>query len=183
MWPSGLTLAITLTLHFQGQIRKFLYLNQKWSNCHKMKGKLYQLNSRPQMWPLGLPWQWPKLILNFQGQIWNLLYLNHKWSGAGILLIGPLSLFSLKFKYFYWRKCICKCRLRNVFHYISASMCYSKMNMDGMQWRAVAMQGASTSHGTCACIEYAGWMGRTPCLPWVRISMTSAISMLRNDRK
>ena len=35
MWPSDLTLAMTLTLTFQGQIWNFLYLNQKWSDCHE----------------------------------------------------------------------------------------------------------------------------------------------------
>ena len=101
MWPSGLNLAMTLTLNFQGQIWNLLYLSQKWSYCHKMKSKyidstlglkcdhqfwlcpwpwlefsrvdkkfaisqpkvvqlpqnekqIYRLNSRPQMWPMGL---------------------------------------------------------------------------------------------------------------------------------
>ena len=31
MWPLGLTLAMTLTLNFQGQISNWLYLSQKWS--------------------------------------------------------------------------------------------------------------------------------------------------------
>ena len=31
IWPSGLTLAMALTLNFQGQIWNLLYLNQKWS--------------------------------------------------------------------------------------------------------------------------------------------------------
>ena len=39
MWPSGLTLAMTLTLNFQGQIWNFLYLSQKWSDCHETKSK------------------------------------------------------------------------------------------------------------------------------------------------
>ena len=50
MWPSDLTLALTLTLTFQGQIWNLLYLNQKWSDCHETKSKLIDLNSRPQMW-------------------------------------------------------------------------------------------------------------------------------------
>ena len=77
MRPSGLTLAMTLTLNFQGQISNWLYLSQKWSDCHETKCKHID-------WTLGLkcnhqiwPWPWP---LNFQGQIWNLLYLNQKWS-------------------------------------------------------------------------------------------------------
>ena len=53
MWPSGLTLATTLTLNFQGPIWNLLYLNQKSSDCHETKSK-HWLNSRPQMWPVGL---------------------------------------------------------------------------------------------------------------------------------
>ena len=61
MWPSGLTLAMTLTLNFQGQIWNFLYLSQKWSDCHETKSKHID-------WTLGLrcdhrvwhwPWPWP----------------------------------------------------------------------------------------------------------------------------
>ena len=78
MWPSGLTLAMTLTLNFQGQMRNWLYLCQKWSDCHDTKSK-HQLNSRHQMWPSDLTLA-VTLTLNFQGQIWNLLYLNQKWS-------------------------------------------------------------------------------------------------------
>ena len=39
MWPPGLTLAMNLTLNFQGQIWNFLYLSQKWSDCHETKRK------------------------------------------------------------------------------------------------------------------------------------------------
>ena len=42
MWPSGLTLAMTLTLNFQGQIWNLLYLNQKWSDCHENKKQTYR---------------------------------------------------------------------------------------------------------------------------------------------
>ena len=57
MWPSGLTLAMTLTLNFQGQIQNLLYLSQKWSDCHETKSK--HIN-----WTLGLKcdhwvWLWP----------------------------------------------------------------------------------------------------------------------------
>ena len=89
MWPSGLTLAMTLNLIFQGQICNLLYLSPKWSvkasNVtirfdfgHELdlefsrsnmwfaisqpkkvrlprNGKqTYRMNSRPQMWPMGL---------------------------------------------------------------------------------------------------------------------------------
>ena len=40
MWPSSLTLAMTLTLNFQGQIRNLLYLNQKWSDATKSKANI-----------------------------------------------------------------------------------------------------------------------------------------------
>ena len=36
---SGLTLAMTLTLNFQGQMWNLLYLNQKWFDCQEMKSK------------------------------------------------------------------------------------------------------------------------------------------------
>ena len=40
MWPSGLTLAMTLTLDFQGQIWNFLYLSQKWTIAKKRKANI-----------------------------------------------------------------------------------------------------------------------------------------------
>ena len=57
MWPSGLTLAMTLTLNFQGQIQNLLYLSHKWSDCHETKSKHID-------WTLGLKcdhrvWLWP----------------------------------------------------------------------------------------------------------------------------
>ena len=69
MWPSGLTMAMALTLNFQGQISNLLYLSQKCSDWH-------ETNSNHIDWTLGLechrwvwlwPWPWP---LNFQGQMW-----------------------------------------------------------------------------------------------------------------
>ena len=79
MGPWGLTLAMTLTFNFQGQIWNWLYLCQKWTDCHETKSEHID-------WTLGLkcdhqvwhwPWPWPWI---FKGQIWNLLYLNQKWS-------------------------------------------------------------------------------------------------------
>ena len=64
MWPSGLTLAMTSTLNFQGQIHNLLYLSQKWSDCHETKSKHID-------WTLGLkcdhqvwlwPWPWPSIF-------------------------------------------------------------------------------------------------------------------------
>ena len=79
MWPSGLTLAMTLTLNFQSQIQNLLYLSQKWSDCHKTKSKHIDWTLRAQMWPSGLTLAMT-LTLNFQSQIQNLLYLSQKWS-------------------------------------------------------------------------------------------------------
>ena len=79
MWSSGLTLAMTLTLNFQGQIWNLLYLSQKWCNLPRNEKKTYRLISRPQMWPSGLTLAMT-LTLNFQSQIWNWLYLCQKWS-------------------------------------------------------------------------------------------------------
>ena len=62
MWPSSLTLAMTLTLNFQGQIWKFLYLSQKWPDCHETKNK--HINWTPglkcvhEVWPWPWPWPW-----------------------------------------------------------------------------------------------------------------------------
>ena len=70
MWPSDLTLALTLTLNFQGQIWNLLYLNQKWSDCHKTKSKHIDLNFRPQIWQWVWLWPWP-WYLNFQGHMWS----------------------------------------------------------------------------------------------------------------
>ena len=61
MWPSGLTLAMTLTINFQGQIWNFLYLSPKWSDCHETKSKhidwTLRLKCDHRVWPW--PWPWP----------------------------------------------------------------------------------------------------------------------------
>ena len=76
IWPSGLTLAMTLTLHFQGQISNLLYLSQKRSDCHDMKSKYID-------WTLGLkcdhqispwPWSWPWI---FKGK-YGICYISTK---------------------------------------------------------------------------------------------------------
>ena len=79
IWPSGLTLAMTLTLNFQGQIWNLLYLSHTWSDCQGTKSKHIDWTPRPQMWLSGLTLAMT-LTLNFQGQIWNFLYLSQKWS-------------------------------------------------------------------------------------------------------
>ena len=71
MWQSGLTLDMTLNLSFQGQICNWLYLCQKWSDCHKMKNKHIDwtlgLKCDHQIWPWLWPWPW---ILKIKYGIW-----------------------------------------------------------------------------------------------------------------
>ena len=62
MWPWGVTLAMTLTLNFQGQIWNLLYLSQKWSDWHGTKSKHIDwtpgLICDHQVWPWPWPWPW-----------------------------------------------------------------------------------------------------------------------------
>ena len=61
MFPSDLTLAMTLTLNFQGQIWNLQYHNQKLSDCHEPKSKhtvcTRSLEYDHEIWPW--PWPWP----------------------------------------------------------------------------------------------------------------------------
>ena len=78
MWPSGLTLVMTLTLNFQGQIWNWLYLSQKWSDCHETISKhidwSQDLKCDHQVWPW--PWLWP-WIFKVKCEIG---YICQKWS-------------------------------------------------------------------------------------------------------
>ena len=62
IWSSGLTLAMTLTLNFQGQIWNLLYLSQKSSDCHVTKSKhidwTLRLKCDHRVWPWPWPWPW-----------------------------------------------------------------------------------------------------------------------------
>ena len=62
MWPPDLTLAMTLTLNFQGQMRNWLYICQKWSDCHETKSKhiswTLDIKYDQQIWPWPWPWPW-----------------------------------------------------------------------------------------------------------------------------
>ena len=78
MWPSDLTLVMTLTLNFQGQISNWLYLSQKWSDCHETKSKhidwSQDLKCDHQVWPWPWPWPW---IFKVKCEIG---YICQKWS-------------------------------------------------------------------------------------------------------
>ena len=62
MWPSDLTLAMTLTLKFQGQIWNLIHMGQKWSDCHETKSKhigwTLCLKCDHRIWPWPWPWPW-----------------------------------------------------------------------------------------------------------------------------
>ena len=62
LWPSGLSLAMTLTLNFQGHLWNWQYLCQKWSDLHETKSKHINwtlgLKCDHQIWPCTWPWPW-----------------------------------------------------------------------------------------------------------------------------
>ena len=74
MWPSALTLAMTLTMNFTFN-NGISYISAK-NDLIATKPKA-NISTEPQMWPSGLSLDMT-LTLNFQGQIWNLPYLNQK---------------------------------------------------------------------------------------------------------
>ena len=74
---SDLTLAVTLTLNFQGKIWISVYLDRKWSDC--LKEQTCRMDSKPQLWPSDLTLA-VTLTLNLQGQIWNYYILAKKLS-------------------------------------------------------------------------------------------------------
>ena len=53
---------MTLTLNFQGQISNWLYLSQKWSDCHETKSKHIDwtlgFKCDQRVWPWPWPWPW-----------------------------------------------------------------------------------------------------------------------------
>ena len=67
-----------LDLEFSRSNMEFAISQLKMVLLPQNKNQTYQLNSRPQMGPLGLTFAMT-LTLNFQGQISNLLYLSQKW--------------------------------------------------------------------------------------------------------
>ena len=53
---------MTLTFNFQGQISNWLYLSQKWSDCHETKSKHIDwtlgFKCDHRVWPWPWPWPW-----------------------------------------------------------------------------------------------------------------------------
>ena len=83
LWASNVTirfdLGLDLNLEFSRSNLEFAISQPKMVRLPRNEKQTYRLNSRPQIWPLGLNLAMT-LTLNFQGQIWNMLYLNQKWS-------------------------------------------------------------------------------------------------------
>ena len=100
MWPSLLTLAMTLTLNFQGQIWTLLYLSQKWSDCHKTKSKHIDwtlgLKCDHQIWPWLWPWLW---ILKVK---YEFLYISSKTGPIATKRKGNILIWTLGLKYDQW---------------------------------------------------------------------------------
>ena len=73
MWPIGLTLAMTLTLNYQGQIYNLLYLSQKWPDCHETKSKHINwtqgLKCDIDLWLHTWPWPWIAVISEWEGRL------------------------------------------------------------------------------------------------------------------
>ena len=78
MWPSGLTLAMTMTLDFQGKIWNLLYLSQKRSDCQEMKSKYIDwtlcLKCDHRVWPCSWPWPWICKVK------YGICYISAKWA-------------------------------------------------------------------------------------------------------
>ena len=85
MWPSGLTLAMALTLNFQGQIWKLLYLSQKWFDCYITKSKHvdWTLGLKCHQWVSHRPWSWPWIFkVTSDLELWP-----HTWPWTWISMV------------------------------------------------------------------------------------------------
>ena len=103
MWPSGLTLAMTLTLNFQGQIWNWLYLCQKWSDCHETKSKHIDLTlglkCDHQIWPWPWPWPW---IFKVKYDICYLYVISTKSGPIAMKRKANISIWTLGLKCGQW---------------------------------------------------------------------------------
>ena len=100
MWPSVLTLAMTLTLNFQGQIWTSLYLSQKWSDCHETKSKHIDwtlgLKCDHPIWPWLWPWPW---IFKVK---YEFLYISTKTGPIATKRKTKILIWTLGLKYDQW---------------------------------------------------------------------------------
>ena len=97
MGPSGLTLAMTLTLNFQGQISNWIYLSKKWCDCHETKSKhidwSQDLKCDHQIWPW--PWHWPWI---FKVK-YEICYISTKSGPIAPRRIANISIWTLGLKF------------------------------------------------------------------------------------
>ena len=97
MGPSGLTLAMTLTLNFQGQISNWIYLSKKWCDCHETKSKhidwSQDLKCDHQIWPWPWPWPW---IFKVKYEI---CYISTKSGPIATRRIANISIWTLGLKF------------------------------------------------------------------------------------
>ena len=97
MGPSDLTLALTLTLNFQGQIWNWLYLCQKWSDCHETKSEHIDwtlgLKCDHQIWHWQWPWPW---IFKGKYEIW---YISTKSGPIATRRKANISFWTLGLKF------------------------------------------------------------------------------------
>ena len=97
MGPSDLTLALTLTLKIQGQIWNWLYLCQKWSDCHETKSEHIDwtlgLKCDHQIWHWQWPWPW---IFKGKYEIW---YISTKSGPIATRRKANISFWTLGLKF------------------------------------------------------------------------------------
>ena len=117
MWPSGLTLTMTLTLNFQGQIWNFLYLSQKWSDCNETKSNIsieleasnvtnvFDLDHNFDLWILKVkrdlhlwlhtwPWPWILMVKFWKSCIsgWEGRLTLHKGGGSSSFMTMTMTI-------------------------------------------------------------------------------------------
>ena len=106
IWPMELTLAMTLTFLSWPSAWIFrvkyglCYISAKIFWLPQNKKQTYRLNTKPQMWSLGLTLAMT-FILNFQCQIWTLLYLSQNWSNCHETKSKHI-VWTLGLKYYQW---------------------------------------------------------------------------------
>ena len=93
MWPSFLSLAVTLTLHFQGQIWNLLYLSQNGPIATKRKANMSNLGLKCGHWVWHWPWPWPWIFIVklWNSRIWGIgRPIDIERKGPFMTMTGPL---------------------------------------------------------------------------------------------
>ena len=92
IWPTGLTLVITLTLNCQGQIWNLVYLMTKWSDCHETKNESIDRTLGLKCCRQFLPWScsWPRTF-TFVYSSDHTHGFDHEFSTSNILITISLE--------------------------------------------------------------------------------------------